>query len=55
MVLASGDRFIAKRAVQHHVLGEDAGKSGFVSAAVHGVHEGFHGVAVRGERGHSLS
>jgi hypothetical protein len=53
--LAAGDWLIAERAVQHHVLGEDSGKSVFVCAAVHAVDEEFHCVAVRGERGHGYS
>ena len=53
--LAAGDWLVAERAVHHHVLGEDAGKGVFVCAAVHGVDEGLHGVAVRGEGGHGYS
>jgi len=35
--VAAGEWLIAERAVQHHVLGEDCGKSVFVCAAMHAV------------------
>src|SRR6185312_1266380 len=53
--LAAGDRLIAERAVEHHVLGEQTGEGVCVCAAVDAVDEGLQGVAVRGERGYGRS
>jgi hypothetical protein len=53
--VAAGDWLIAERAVQRHVLGEQAGEGVLVDAAVDAVDEGLQGVAVRGEGGHGYS